>query len=494
MGNLEKFLRKNYLLILILFVTLFFRLFRAKELFLYSHDQDIIGWFIKDVVVNKHLRLIGQETSTHGIFVGPLFYYLLIPFYILFGMDPIAGVYAVATISLFGAFSYYYIFKETFGKMAGYIASFIYATNYFFIQNGREVNPTQPVVFIWSLWYFYALWGLLKGKKSSYLLAGILLGLVWHINLSLFLLFPLVFFAVKISKKKLNVSSLLNGIVLFLVISVPLIMFEIRHGFIQTKALLLSLTTDQGAVVSGLDRAVRTFYIAAKNTHAFLFPFLPNLNYFVSFVLLLSAIFLLFKQKVIDKKIVWISIAWLASYLGFFSIYSLTLSEYYLNGMQAIWMMVLVMFLVVLISNKRTKRLGLVTLVLLTFLNIYQFNVQPVNKSGYLERKALVAEIKKDAALHGYPCVAVSFMTELGHDFGYRYFFWRENMHVNLPKSESPVYSIVFPHSMVGRLDKTFGALGLIMPDYYRYNEEDVAESCSGQNDNLTQPLFKYPT
>lgn len=492
MDKIRKYFHKNPLLLLILLITLFFRLYKAKELFLYSHDQDLIGWFIKDVVENKHIRLIGQETSSQGMFVGPLFYYLLIPFYVLFSMDPIAGIYAVAVFSLFGAFSFYYIFDKIFGKIAGYIASFIYATNFFIIQNGREVNPTQPTVFVWSLWYFYALWGILNGKKYAYLLLGFLIGLVWHINMTLILLLPLAGLAILLSKKKFEYRNLVKGIIVLVATSIPLILFEIRHGFIQTRALFLSLITDRGAVVSGVAKFERTLHLAAKNVHALLLPPINNMNFIYSFIFLLFIIIVLLYKKILEKEIVWILAAWLISYIGFFSIYSMTLSEYYLNGMQSIWMVSLVMFFTVLISKNHTKRLGVILLALFTLLNIYRFFTQPVNKSGYLEKRALIAEIKKDAESRGYPCVAVSYITKPGYNFGYRYFFWQEKMHVNQPKSESPVYSIVFPHSQVDRIDKSFGALGLIFPDYERYNEKDVAESCSGENANITDPLFGF--
>jgi len=72
------------------------------------------------------------------------------------------------------------------------------------------------------------------------------------------------------------------------------------------------------------------------------------------------------------------------------------------------------------------------------------------------------------------------------------YFFYLNKMHVNQPESGSPVYTIVFPLSLVDKVDKRFGSLGLILPDYKHYNEEDVLESCRGENANLTDPMFGY--
>ena len=60
------------------------------------------------------------------------------------------------------------------------------------------------------------------------------------------------------------------------------------------------------------------------------------------------------------------------------------------------------------------------------------------------------------------------------------------------PKSGAPVYSIVFPHTIVDRIDKAFGGLGLILPDYKKYNMEKVNEVCRGENFNLAQPMPGY--
>lgn len=87
MSKLLAFLKSNWLIITIILVALFVRSYKPLELFMYSHDQDLSGWIFKDIFVNHHIRLIGQETSSKGIFIGPIFYYLQIPFYLLTKMD-----------------------------------------------------------------------------------------------------------------------------------------------------------------------------------------------------------------------------------------------------------------------------------------------------------------------------------------------------------------------------------------------------------------------
>jgi hypothetical protein len=195
--------------------------------------------------------------------------------------------------------------------------------------------------------------------------------------------------------------------------------------------------------------------------------------------------------KKINKKLATLSFLWAALFVVFFTFNSIIISEYYLNSINIIWIMLFSLMINWLLETKY-KGAGVAILSAFIAINLTRFNNLPVNKSGYLERKAIVAEIARDSRERGYPCIAISYITSPGNDLGYRYFFWQQGLHVNHPKSLAPVYSIVFPHSLVDEIDKSFGALGLIYPDYERYTEENIKISCSGENSNLTDPLFGY--
>lgn len=493
-----KFKIQNYLkqphiiLILILVLGLFLRIYKAKELFLYSHDQDLAGWIIKDILVNKHPRLIGQETSTQGIFIGPLFYYLLIPFYLVFNMDPIGGVFLVTLLGLFAIFSFYFVFSKLFNQKAGLVAAFLYAVSFYTVFNDREVVPTMPVI-VWSAWFFYGINLLLKGKqKAGFILLGVLIGLIWHINATLVLLIPIIPISQYLSKKKLDLKAVIQGVFLLTIISLPLILFELRHNFRQLRALHLALTTQQYAIVSGHEKFVRTLHLASKNVSGFIWGPLVNISFETVLYALLALFVALALKGILSKKWAIVMSLWIVIYLLFFSLYSKILSEYYLNGMMVMWIAILAIGNTYLLSIKRYRFLGILVLIFFGLINVYRILTKNINRSGYLERKAVVSEIRRDAEERGFPCVAVSYITDPGYDLGYRYLFWLEDMHVNHPESGSPVYTIVFPLKPIFGVDKTFGALGLINPDYKRYTMEGVEKSCSGKNSNLTDPVFGY--
>jgi len=160
--------------------------------------------------------------------------------------------------------------------------------------------------------------------------------------------------------------------------------------------------------------------------------------------------------------------------------------------MNVIWIGIFSLAIDSLLNNKSIGILAYGILAFFVIFNLRDFFTMPINRSGYVERKAIVSFITEDAKAHNYPCVSVSYITSPGNDLGYRYFFWLAKLHVNQPKSGSPPYTIVYPTGLVDRVDKNFGVIGLILPDYGRYTKKAVDYSCSGADSNLTDPMFGY--
>src|SRR4029079_15579793 len=113
-----------------------------------------------------------------------------------------------------------------------------YAVSFYTLLIDREVVPTMPVI-LWSVWFLYALWLFAKRKqKGAWPILGILLGLIWHLNFALVLVIPLIFVAFLMGQKEekakkwaLDIRSLVLGISLTFLFSIPLIAFEARHNF-----------------------------------------------------------------------------------------------------------------------------------------------------------------------------------------------------------------------------------------------------------------------
>lgn len=468
------------------------RSFKLEEFFYYAHDNDLAGWMVKDILVNEHLRLIGQQTSTMGIFIGPLFYYLLIPFYLLTKMDPLGITYFGIITGLFTIWSFYFIFSKLYGSRTGLIASFLYTFSQYMIFNDKEIVPTI-LVYLWTVWFYYALEAFLKGEKKAYIILGILVSLIWHVNIALVLLLPLALIAVVLSRKKISIKYSLLGILSAIPLSIPLVLFELRHNFSQVKSFMVSLTTSQSQVFTMWERFGRVIELSGKNLKQLVLPGTPEFQKIYLLIFFFALIAYLIYKKVVEKKVGALIFLWLISYMAFFTFYSKVLSEYYLNGMAVVWIAVMAIALGKLISYEGIyKKIGYLILAGYFLVNHLVFANTSITRNGYIDRKDIVKYIDQDRIGMGYPCISISYITEPGYELGYRYFFYLRGMHVNSPISGSPVYTIVFPLSEVDRVDREFGSLGLILPDYKKYSKSEVETSCSGQNSNLTDPMFGY--
>ena len=327
----------------------------------------------------------------------------------------------------------------------------------------------------------------MQGKKSGLVIAAVLFGLAWHTNLALILLIPVFAWGFWVNRKIFAAKDLLIPLAVFVLLSSPLVIFEARHGFIQTRA-LFSQVSDPGAVGGFWGQLGHVIAYASRNASRLFSLSASGLAFKLVPLLLICSLAWLLVTRRLPRFFGSIFLWWLIPYLLFFTRSPLNLSEYYLNGLNIWWIVIAALAL----SHLRPRVLSLLILAFFLSHNLGSFMASPVNASGYLAKKSLVRFISADAAAHGYPCVSISYITDPGYDLGYRYFFWLNNLHANQPQSGSPVYTIVFPHSLVDRLDMTFGALGLILPDYERYSPLAVKLSCQGENANLTDPMFGF--
>ena len=483
------FQKHHLILIGIILIGLFLRSYQLREWFVYGHDHDLASWIVKDIVINKHPRLIGQLTSTPGIFIGPIYYYSLIPFYLLFNMDPIALPVSSVVYGMFIIWSTYFTFSRIINKKVGLIAAFIYAVSLYTVHNDRESVPTTPVI-AWTIWYLYSLVLILKNKtRYAFILLGILFGLIWHLNMTLFLLSPLVIIALYLVKVKIKVKDIISGIVPFLLVSLPLIAFETRHGFSQIRSFMLAFTADQGDnTYQGISKIIRVIYLINKNYSGLISGYLPdNPTKYITLLTIVLLFVYLFKKKIISKNISVLVVAWSVIYILFFSLYSKTLSEYYLNGIMVLALVVLSVFIGYLLDNARRKWMGYFILIAFLIINIYRLSLFG-GSTIYTDKLAIVEHIEEHSQMQGYECVAVSYLTDPGYELGYRYFYWFEGLKLNHISDHVPVYSIVFPQKPYFETDADFGAIGLIYPD------PSIKDNiiCEDENTNLTDPMFGY--
>lgn len=478
---------------LILFIAvvlaLFTRGYQYKERFAYDHDTDLSSWIVKDVVVDRHHRLIGQLTSAPGVFIGSLFYYSLIPFYLVDDLDPFNIVYYSWIIGVLGVLSIYFVVSRIHGTKAGLISSFIYALSFGLSTTERQVVPTIGI-FLWSIWFYFAIYRLFEGNKRSLILHAILFSLAWHIQFNLVILAVLVIIGILKNIRKFKVTDFFIPILVFTIMSLPLIMFEVRHNFSQTNALFGSVHGAEAVKRAPQEKLTHVIEYVSRNVNYNFYEKPERVPTFLLTGLLTIATFYLLISRRLPVKSGFIFLSWFALFITLFVIHPINLSEYYLNALNVIWFIIASVILA-----QFSSYLVIVPLVVMLIFgghNLSRVLNSNVNKNGYFQKIHLIEAIKSDATSRGYPCIAVSYIVNPGYDLGYRFLLWRAGLKTAAVSTNAPVYSIVFPLSRVDSFDMSFGALGLVLPDYGKYTDQSVAQSCAGDDYNTTYPMFGF--
>lgn len=478
---------------LILLTGLFFRSFQVVERFEFAHDGDLYSWIVKDILVNYHIRLLGQLTSAPGIFIGGLFYYLLIPFFLLTNMDPVGVTYFAIIMGLSTIFSIYFVLSKLFKIEVGLIAAILYATLLSTVNADRWVVPTITTN-LWVIWYFYVTLKIARGNYQLLPLLGILIALIWHVHIALFPVLIAVPAAIILSKKLPSLKQSLSFLAAFFITSLPLFVFEARHGFGQTFSLFANFTSPRESAV-GLYKLTLVINMIAKNIgNLFFAPQSINQNLSIVFTVIIALSgFWLVKKRLLLKKELAVLLIWVSGVVAFFSFTSSPISEYYFSNIEIIFLTIISIFLYYLFKSSFPGKI-LVTglLLIIPIKNSYFMITQDFYHKGYVEKKAVVNYIRTDAQSRNFPCVGISYITAPGENVGFRYFFYLENMHLVHPSLNVPVYNIVIPDELsLGEVKQKFGHIGVIPPTKIP-PKEIIEKSCQTPNTNLTDPLFGY--
>lgn len=450
-----------YLLTGILLIALFFRVYKFETFYIFEHDHDLYSWIVKDMLLDKHPRLIGQVTSIEGVFIGPFYYYLLTPFYFLSNMNPLSAIIPATIIGLFSVWSVYYIFSRLFNRDVGLIGSAIYAVSMGVVFFDRWVVPTQPTL-LWCLWYLFILFSLIKKDTRVYPLIGFLIGFIWHIHVALLPMLLILPVAMIISKKVPTKKEIIWTLIIFSIVTAPFWLFEIKNNFIQTQSFLGAATNDSGQL-SGLPRIRKIFEASAVIIHSSVFDKLPIDKFLASIFFIFLTIFCYYKKLLNRPQVilitVWIVMAWIAQIIS-----KKQISEYYFANFT-----VLVVLIYSLVLYQLGKLFGkiipIVLLIIYILVNIFLLITMPDATNYYLQKRRVIEYIKQDYQKNNYPCMSVNFIAKFGTGVGFRYLTWWYGMREIRAGKGAPVYNIVIPSSASGdEIDERFGAFGVILP------------------------------
>ncbi len=228
-------MRANGYLLVILLVGAFFRLYKIESYMTFLGDEGRDSIIVRNLLVHSDPILIGPGTSVGGMYLGPLYYYFMAPFLFLANFSPVGPAVGVAVLGIATIYLIYVVGREWFGEKAGIISALLFAISPTVITYSHSSwNPNIMPFF--SLLSIYSIWKVWKEKRHYWLIVtAISFAFVCQSHYLGVLIAPVIIVYWFLSKVQKKVSLL--SILIYLFLMSPLLVFDIRHDWMNSRAL-----------------------------------------------------------------------------------------------------------------------------------------------------------------------------------------------------------------------------------------------------------------
>lgn len=452
-----------FLAILILGAVL--RFYRLPEMANYDFDQQYASNFAYAVIKEYPLQLIGQELSVQGLFMGPFYFYYLVPFFSVYDLHPIGGFVGSVVLGLITIVAYYVIGSKVFGVRAGLVLAFFRSVLFARINDDWTMVPSYSAELLVLLtWYF--LYRYFHGDTKVLPLVGFSFGLFTSFHPILFPFYLVFLILFLLARKFPDIKTSLLSIFAFLAPVIPLILFEFLHNFLEIKQ-LISLFTNPSFQGKDLGDVYNNLLIIISGPYRmFGMNFLSKEVFFVLSYGFLA--FLIFKRTDFWKdsfhKLI-LAVTFVV-FLFYYSFFPTHVPEYYFMGIVTLITLYLGASLSLLSKTRSLYFLLLIILAVITFYNLKTLNQRwnyPAHITLY-HKDFIVKEILKDKPKDGE--FYVSYIKNPGWNFGFDYLFKLYGQVPQTIEAKPPVYTIVIPKALSeDSLDIRSGNIGLILPE-----------------------------
>lgn len=330
------------LLCLVLVLAVFLRFYKLDQYMTFLGDEGRDALVMKKIQ-SGDLPLIGPPTSVGNIYLGPLYYYMM---FIPMSITHLNPVSAAAMNAFFGVLTVgliYYLSKVWFGRVAALIASWAYAISPVTIIYSRSSWNPNPTPFF-ALLGIFSLYKLNRDGNFKWLiLTGFSFAAALQMHYLALILLPIgvvlwvheVWYRKykKLSRKFLFSGTLL-GIISFLAVMSPLFIFDLKHNFLNYRAITTLFNAGEAVKANIFANIIRIpsiysnnligRYIAGENS------FLTILVSILIFLPLGYFIYLRVKRGIVNWPLLALGV-WLIIGLIGISFYQQNIYDHYLN-------------------------------------------------------------------------------------------------------------------------------------------------------------------
>jgi 4-amino-4-deoxy-L-arabinose transferase-like glycosyltransferase len=235
------------LIIAVVLIAAFLRLYRISDYMTFLGDEGRDALVAYNILHGK-LTLLGPTASVGGFFLGPVYYYLISPFLLLFNYNPVGPAVMVAIFGIATVWLVYKIGSEFFNPRVGMFAAILYAVSPLVIAHSRSSwNPNiMPFFSLITLYFLFR--GLKKDSFWLILLSGVFLGITMQLHyLATFLgviIFVYIFLYQILLKNNKLVLHFGESVKIYFLLSLgfligfsPFLIFEVRHNFPNVRSI-----------------------------------------------------------------------------------------------------------------------------------------------------------------------------------------------------------------------------------------------------------------
>lgn len=176
-------MKRYYLIIIVLFLFhIYFSFYNLEKWAVFGWDQVDNAWAAARILLAHKYPLLGMVAKQNsGIYIGPLYYYLVALFYFFTRLDPLASPILAGSTSLVSFWVIYYVSKRMFSGSVALMSCFIYTFSSYITQFERIQWPVNFIAPI-GLLIFYFLYKILSGDVKYFIHLAIGVGVSFHIH------------------------------------------------------------------------------------------------------------------------------------------------------------------------------------------------------------------------------------------------------------------------------------------------------------------------
>ncbi len=215
----------------------------------FGYDQARDAFEALSIWRGDPIKVIGPTTDIRGLFHGPLYWYLISPFYHFSSGNPLLPRILMILINFINIFLIFFFAKKMFkNNFIALLSAFFFAVSYEAIQYSRWLSNPPPAIFAIAL-FFYGLWLVLSGVP----LGLPLMIFAWSLSVNfqfflvyqgIFLAFAFIYLYLKQKEKLIiNIRKQYKYYLLSFLFFSPFILSEIKFKLQGLRAIISVIDT-----------------------------------------------------------------------------------------------------------------------------------------------------------------------------------------------------------------------------------------------------------